>query len=106
MHFILVVPALASLVFAVPQNPEVNYWFSLWVSFFTSRLVFLTRYLSPSGDSYTQTGFEVNGTQPSIGNPLGNPPYPVRVRPLMIRRLRANARLGSHGSQWTKLDRY
>ncbi|KAF2020915.1 carbohydrate esterase family 16 protein [Aaosphaeria arxii CBS 175.79] len=28
------------------------------------------------GDSYTQTGFDVNGTQPSPGNPLGNPPYP------------------------------
>lgn len=28
------------------------------------------------GDSYTQTGFEVNGTQPSRENPLGNPAYP------------------------------
>jgi len=34
-----------------------NYWFSF-------------------GDSYTQTQFNVNGTLPSIGNPLGNPPYP------------------------------
>ena len=29
-----------------------------------------------SGDSYTATGFDVGGTQPSLGNPLGNPPYP------------------------------
>ena len=32
---------------------------------------------SESGDSYTQTGFEPNGTLPAVGNPLGNPPYPV-----------------------------
>lgn len=29
-----------------------------------------------SGDSYTQTGFDTNGTQPTPTNPLGNPPYP------------------------------
>lgn len=34
--------------------------------------------LDISGDSYTQTGFVDNGTLPSVGNPLGNPPYPVR----------------------------
>ncbi|KAK2464397.1 hypothetical protein APHAL10511_003545 [Amanita phalloides] len=28
------------------------------------------------GDSYTETGFSASGTLPSIGNPLGNPPYP------------------------------
>lgn len=28
------------------------------------------------GDSYTQTGFDVKGTQPSASNPFGNPPYP------------------------------
>lgn len=28
------------------------------------------------GDSYTQTGFDVNGTQPNTANPLGNPTYP------------------------------
>ncbi|KAI4685853.1 uncharacterized protein J4E88_003690 [Alternaria novae-zelandiae] len=28
------------------------------------------------GDSYTQTGFDVNGTQPSPSNPFGNPAYP------------------------------
>lgn len=27
----------------------------------------------PSGDSYTQTNFDINGTQPSAGNPMGNP---------------------------------
>ena len=25
---------------------------------------------------YTQTGFNASSTQPSIGNPFGNPPYP------------------------------
>ncbi|KAL1801402.1 hypothetical protein ACET3X_001744 [Alternaria dauci] len=28
------------------------------------------------GDSYTQTGFDVNGAQPSASNPFGNPAYP------------------------------
>ncbi|OSS51073.1 hypothetical protein B5807_04688 [Epicoccum nigrum] len=28
------------------------------------------------GDSYTQTGFDLNGAQPSAANPFGNPPYP------------------------------
>jgi hypothetical protein len=36
-----------------------------------------------SGDSYTQTGFNIStGPLPSVGNPLGNPPYPVRFRTL------------------------
>jgi hypothetical protein len=29
-----------------------------------------------SGDSYTQTGFDPSSTLPSVGNALGNPPYP------------------------------
>lgn len=29
-----------------------------------------------SGDSYSQTGFDISGTKPSIGNQLGNPPLP------------------------------
>lgn len=29
-----------------------------------------------SGDSYTTTGFEPNSTLPTVGNPLGNPPFP------------------------------
>lgn len=29
-----------------------------------------------SGDSYSQTGFEINGTLPSAANPLGNPAFP------------------------------
>ncbi|KZT36934.1 hypothetical protein SISSUDRAFT_988434 [Sistotremastrum suecicum HHB10207 ss-3] len=43
-----------------PSSPtsKVNYWFSF-------------------GDSYSQTGFNITtGPLPSIGNPLGNPPYP------------------------------
>ncbi|KAF1945313.1 hypothetical protein EJ02DRAFT_338781 [Clathrospora elynae] len=34
------------------------------------------KHLFVFGDSYTQTGFNVNGTQPSPSSPLGNPPYP------------------------------
>lgn len=29
-----------------------------------------------SGDSYSQTGFEINGTLANAGNPLGNPAFP------------------------------
>ena len=65
----------------------------------------LIQYPLPSGDSYTQTGFELNGTQPAIGNPLGNPPYPVRACSLTIARPRADGRLGFHGDRWAKLGR-
>ncbi|KAL8827976.1 MAG: hypothetical protein Q9191_002861 [Dirinaria sp. TL-2023a] len=34
------------------------------------------RYIFSFGDSYTSTGFNVHGTQPYAGNPLGNPAYP------------------------------
>ena len=34
------------------------------------------KHLFVFGDSYTQTGFDVKGTQPSLSNPFGNPPYP------------------------------
>ncbi|KAF2277126.1 uncharacterized protein EI97DRAFT_310501 [Westerdykella ornata] len=34
------------------------------------------KYLFVFGDSYTQTGFDVKGTQPNPANPMGNPPYP------------------------------
>ncbi|CAE6424533.1 unnamed protein product [Rhizoctonia solani] len=37
--------------------PGVKYWFSF-------------------GDSYTQTGFDINSTKPAVGNALGNPSYP------------------------------
>ncbi|KAJ7624134.1 hypothetical protein B0H17DRAFT_963972 [Mycena rosella] len=33
-------------------------------------------YWFPFGDSYTTTGFVPNSTLPSVGNPLGNPPFP------------------------------
>ncbi|KAJ7777694.1 hypothetical protein DFH07DRAFT_731107 [Mycena maculata] len=33
-------------------------------------------YWFPFGDSYTTTGFVPNNTLPSVGNPLGNPPFP------------------------------
>jgi len=28
------------------------------------------------GESVTETGFDITGTLPSVGNPLGNPPFP------------------------------
>ncbi|KAL2015160.1 hypothetical protein VTK56DRAFT_6192 [Thermocarpiscus australiensis] len=34
------------------------------------------KYLITFGDSYSQTGFDINSTKPSPGNPLGNPPLP------------------------------
>ncbi|KAF2796946.1 carbohydrate esterase family 16 protein [Melanomma pulvis-pyrius CBS 109.77] len=34
------------------------------------------KHLFVFGDSYTQTGFDVKGAQPSPANPMGNPPYP------------------------------
>ena len=37
---------------------------------------FSPRLTATSGDSYTDTGFDINGVQPSAENPLGNPPYP------------------------------
>ncbi|KAF5025527.1 hypothetical protein F66182_2432 [Fusarium sp. NRRL 66182] len=33
-------------------------------------------YFITFGDSYSQTGFDVNGQKPSSSNPLGNPPFP------------------------------
>ncbi|KAF2435727.1 hypothetical protein EJ08DRAFT_286888 [Tothia fuscella] len=33
-------------------------------------------YIPGSGDSYSQTGFNVAGPQPNVANPIGNPPYP------------------------------
>ncbi|KAJ7053048.1 hypothetical protein C8F01DRAFT_1375591 [Mycena amicta] len=42
---------------APPAASGVNYWF-------------------PFGDSYTTTGFVPTSTLPSVGNPLGNPPFP------------------------------
>ncbi|KAL2130376.1 hypothetical protein VTI74DRAFT_6538 [Chaetomium olivicolor] len=34
------------------------------------------KYLITFGDSYSQTGFDITGTKPAPGNPLGNPPLP------------------------------
>ncbi|KAG8770158.1 hypothetical protein FRC12_004475 [Ceratobasidium sp. 428] len=42
---------------STPVPTGVKYWFSF-------------------GDSYTQTGFDINGVKPAVGNPLGNPSYP------------------------------
>ncbi|KAL8651476.1 MAG: hypothetical protein Q9210_003231 [Variospora velana] len=40
------------------------------------RQVGKSRVHGSSGDSYTSTSFNINGPQPSIENPLGNPAYP------------------------------
>ncbi|KAB5594635.1 Exoglucanase 3 [Ceratobasidium theobromae] len=42
---------------SAPAPTGVKYWFSF-------------------GDSYTQTGFDISGTLPAVGNALGNPTYP------------------------------
>ncbi|KAM5346160.1 hypothetical protein ACJ41O_009165 [Fusarium nematophilum] len=34
------------------------------------------KYLITFGDSYSQTGFDINGQKPSAANPLGNPQFP------------------------------
>ncbi|KAK3312829.1 carbohydrate esterase family 16 protein [Apodospora peruviana] len=34
------------------------------------------QYLISFGDSYSQTGFNINSTKPAPGNPFGNPPLP------------------------------
>ncbi|KAK4101188.1 carbohydrate esterase family 16 protein [Parathielavia hyrcaniae] len=36
----------------------------------------MLKYLISFGDSYSQTGFDINGNKPSSGSPLGNPPLP------------------------------
>lgn len=64
--------------FRSPVPPRGQLLVQLVGFIFVLRFAFLTRHPPPSGDSYTQTGFKFNETQPSIGNPLGNPPYPVR----------------------------
>jgi hypothetical protein len=42
----------------------------------TSTATGSTRYFITFGDSYSQTGFDINGTHPSAANPLGNPALP------------------------------
>ncbi|KAF2150591.1 carbohydrate esterase family 16 protein [Myriangium duriaei CBS 260.36] len=37
------------------------------------------RHMVAFGDSFTSTGFEFRGPQPTQDNPLGNPPYPGRT---------------------------
>ncbi|PQE17017.1 carbohydrate esterase family 16 protein [Rutstroemia sp. NJR-2017a BBW] len=34
------------------------------------------KYLITFGDSYSQTGFSITGTKPSVSNPIGNPTFP------------------------------
>lgn len=58
-----------------------------------------------SGDSYTQTGFEVNETLPAPGNPLGNPPFPVSLAPSVSPPPESHSFAGLHGRRRDKLDR-
>lgn len=61
---------------ATPKPKPVNYWFSLFVSRpHHSQHPTSTNNFN-SGDSYTQTGFDHQGTLPSLANPFGNPTYP------------------------------
>jgi phospholipase/lecithinase/hemolysin len=57
---------LATTVLTAPSQAKASSW-SGWKN---------VKHFFVFGDSYTQTGFDVNGTQPSPSNPLGNPPYP------------------------------
>jgi phospholipase/lecithinase/hemolysin len=59
--------SLATTTFATPIYPTNTSSWSGWQN---------TQHLFVFGDSYTQTGFDVNGTQPNPSNPLGNPSYP------------------------------
>ncbi|KAF8595187.1 hypothetical protein BDV93DRAFT_576187 [Ceratobasidium sp. AG-I] len=51
------VPSTTTYHAPTPTVPATQHWFSF-------------------GDSYTQTGFDINGAKPSAENPIGNPQYP------------------------------
>ncbi|KAF2706958.1 carbohydrate esterase family 16 protein [Pleomassaria siparia CBS 279.74] len=57
--------SLATLAVASPLSAKTSW--SGWKN---------VEYLFVFGDSYTQTGFDVKGTQPNPANPMGNPTYP------------------------------
>jgi hypothetical protein len=65
MKFIEVALLLTTAVSAAPVSTEATW--SGWKN---------VKHLFVFGDSYTQTGFDVKGAQPSLSNPFGNPPYP------------------------------
>ncbi|CAO2655906.1 Nn.00g047090.m01.CDS01 [Neocucurbitaria sp. VM-36] len=58
--------SLATSTLAAPYYANTSSW-SGWKN---------VKHFFVFGDSYTQTGFDVNGTQPSPSNPFGNPTYP------------------------------
>ncbi|KAH8758728.1 hypothetical protein BGZ57DRAFT_856402 [Hyaloscypha finlandica] len=43
---------------------------------FSAKEVSPFMYLITFGDSYSQTGFSITGTKPSVSNPIGNPAFP------------------------------
>lgn len=47
-----------------------------FVSTLSKTVLSQSTYTWASGDSYSQTGFDINGNKPSASNPLGNPPLP------------------------------
>ena len=53
-----------------PTWDKVRYIFVLYAS------TFYSCNSNDSGDSYSSTGYDVDGAHPSETNPLGNPPYP------------------------------
>jgi hypothetical protein len=57
----------------------INYWYDS-SDYKRVDVILMDYYRFSFGDSYTSTGFNINGVQPSVGNPLGNPTYPVGQR--------------------------
>jgi len=65
MLFSIVVPLYAALASAVPGSPQGEWPIDPPPRFFIT-----------FGDSYSQTGFNILSTKPSINNPFGNPAFP------------------------------
>ncbi|KAL4788959.1 hypothetical protein BDV19DRAFT_395492 [Aspergillus venezuelensis] len=72
MHFLLSA-GLFSLALAVQAAPAEIVRRSAFSGFDQLESLFVF------GDSWSRTGFDVTGDQPSISNPLGNPAYPGRT---------------------------
>jgi hypothetical protein len=80
---VLLVVALAGQGQSWPTFNEFKYWVSLYAPRKSIRL----RTDTCSGDSYTQTGFNVSLTQPSLSNPMGNPPFPGWTSSKLVHRI-------------------
>lgn len=76
MKYLIGMIAGAGLAAAAPLQTRAtdSYFFTLWVINCVSIYRSLGRELRiRSGNSYTMTSFDVGGTQPTAGNPMGNP---------------------------------